>query len=96
MFFWPDALEDIHCRSLEPAHLAKLHRFPANEASRALVGKLRAATIGIFRDLEATHLQVARAYPLEAASDPRAWQMLQAVKRSVDPQNLMNPGSLGL
>lgn len=96
VFFWPDALQEIHCRSLEPAHLAKLNRFPANETSRALVGRLRAAIIGIFRDLEATHLQVARTYPLEAASDPRAWQMLQAVKRSVDPRNLMNPGSLGL
>jgi FAD/FMN-containing dehydrogenase len=96
VFFWPDALEDIHCRSLEPDHLAKLNRFPANEASRGLVGRLRTAVIGIFRELEATHLQVARTYPLKAASDPRAWDMLQAVKRTVDPQNLMNPGSLGL
>jgi FAD/FMN-containing dehydrogenase len=96
VFFWPDALEDIHCRSLEPDHLAKLKRFPANEASRALVGRLRTAIVGIFRELRATHLQVARTYPLKAASDPRAWEMLQAVKRTVDPQNLMNPGSLGL
>jgi len=96
VFFWPDALEEIHCRSLEPDHLAKLNRFPANENSRALVGKLRAAIIGIFRELDATHLQVARTYPLAAASDPRAWEMLKAVKRTVDPGNLMNPGSLGL
>lgn len=96
VFFWPDALEDIHCRSLEPDHLAKLKRFPANERSRALVGKLRKAIVGIFRELEATHLQVARTYPLEAASDPRAWEILRAVKHATDPRNLMNPGSLGL
>lgn len=96
VFFWPDALEDIHCRSLEPGHLAKLNRFPENESSRALVGRLRAAIIDIFRELKATHLQVARTYPLQTASDPRAWQMLQALKRAVDPRNLMNPGSLGL
>lgn len=96
VFFWPDALEDIHCRSLEPDHLAKLNRFPANAASRALVAKLRGAIIDIFRELKATHLQVGRAYPLQAASDPRAWQVLQALKRAVDPSNLMNPGSLGL
>lgn len=96
VFFWPDALEEIHCRSLEPDHLAKLNRFPANERSRALVVKLRAAIVDIFRELQATHLQVGRTYPLKAASDPRAWEILTAVKRAVDPGNLMNPGSLGL
>jgi len=96
VFFWPDALEEIHCRSLEASHLAKLHRFSANDTSRALVERLRAAIIGIFRELEATHLQIARTYPLASASDPRAWQVLRAVKRTVDPRNLMNPGSLGL
>ena len=96
VFFWPDALEDIHCRSLEADHLAKLNRFPPNAESRAVVGRLRAEIIRIFRDLEATHLQVARAYPLEEASDPGAWEVLKAVKQTVDPKGLMNPGSLGL
>lgn len=96
VFFWPDALEDIHCRSLEADHLAKLNRFPANAASRAVVDRLRGEIIRIFRDLDATHLQIARAYPLKEASDPRAWAILQAVKRAVDPKGLMNPGSLGL
>lgn len=96
VFFWPDALEDIHCRSLEADHLARLNRFPANAASRAVVDRLRSEIIRIFRDLDATHLQVARAYPLKEASDPRAWAILQAVKQAVDPKGLMNPGSLGL
>jgi FAD/FMN-containing dehydrogenase len=96
VFFWPDALEDIHCRSLEADHLAKLNRFPPNAESRAVVDRLRAGIVRIFRDLEATHLQVARTYPLEEASDPRAWAMLKAVKQVVDPKGLMNPGSLGL
>lgn len=96
VFFWPDALEEIHCRSLEADHLAKLNRFPPNAASRALVDKLRAGIIRIFRELDATHLQVARAYPLEEASDPHAWAILKAVKQTVDPKGLMNPGSLGL
>lgn len=96
VFFWPDALEDIHCRSLEPDHLAKLPRFPANAESRAVVNRLRAEIVRIFRELEATHLQVARTYPLQEASDPRAWEMLRAVKQVVDPKGLMNPGSLGI
>lgn len=96
VFFWPDALEPIHCRSIEPDHLAKLGRFPANPDAHALVARLRSALVGIFRDLDAAHLQVARAYPLAEASNSTAWELLRAVKRAVDPDNLMNPGSLGL
>lgn len=96
VFFWPDALEELHRRSLEPDHLAKLKQFPANEESRALVARLRSEVIRSFRDLDATHLQIARTYPLEEATDPAAWDILRALKGVVDPNNLMNPGSLGL
>lgn len=96
VFFWPDNLEPIHCRSLEPDHLAKLNRFPPNEEARALVVRLRGEIIRIFRALDATHLQIARAYPLQEASDPKAWQLLKTIKQAIDPRGLMNPGSLGL
>lgn len=96
VFFWPDALEDMHCRSLEADHLAKLKRYSENPESRALVVRLRGEIVALFRDLNATHLQVARTYPLEAGSDPALWQLLTAIKAAVDPKGLMNPGSLGL
>src|SRR5690606_25341294 len=45
VFFWSDALDDIHCRSLEPDHLAKLKRFPANAEARGVVERLRGEII---------------------------------------------------
>lgn len=96
VFFWPDALEELHRRSVEPAHLSRLKRFAPNPQARALVERLRSAMIDIFADLGATHLQVGRTYPLERSHDPAAWDLLKAVKRAVDPHNRMNPGSLGL
>ena len=96
VFFWPDALEELHRRSVEPAHLARLKTHPRGEEARALVTRLRGAMIDIFADLGATHLQIARTYPLKRSHDPAAWELLGAVKRAVDPRNLMNPGSLGL
>lgn len=96
VFYWPDALGEIHRRSVEPDHLARLKGFPPNAEARALVGELRQGVIEVFRGLDAVHLQIARTYPLKQASDPAAWEILRALKAVVDPKGLMNPGSLGL
>lgn len=96
VFYWPDAMEAMHLRSVEPAHLAKLTRFPANANARALVEKLRTAIVGIFGEQGAMHLQVGRTYPLKERSNPAAWRLLEAVKAAADPDARMNPGVLGL
>jgi FAD/FMN-containing dehydrogenase len=96
VFFWPDALNPLHRHAVEPAHLAKLKGFPANAESAALVQRLRAGIVDLFRERSAVHLQIARTYPLKQSHDPAAWALLEAVKQAVDPMNLMNPGSLGL
>ena len=96
VFYWPDALREIHRRSVEPAHWARLKGFPANAEARALVEKLRAAVIAIFQGASGIHFQIGRTYPLEAGTDPRAWELLAAVKAHVDPDGRMNSGALGL
>lgn len=96
VFFWPDALNPLHRHAVEPAHLARLKGFPANSASASLVARLRERVIAILQSFDAIHLQIARTYPLKDGHDPAAWGILAALKRAVDPRNLMNPGSLGL
>ena len=41
-------------------------------------------------------LRIARDYPFREIMTPETWSLLEGVKRAVDPQGLMNPGSLGL
>lgn len=96
VFYWPDAQEALHKRSVEPAHLAKLNDYPPNPEARALVDALRTAIIGIFGEQGGMHFQIGRAYPLKDRSDPRAWGVLKAVKATIDPNGRMNPGALGL
>ena len=96
VFYWPDALGEIHRLSVEPAHWAKLKRFPPDAEARALVEKLRQGVIGIFSDADGMHFQIGRTYPLKAGTDPRGWRVLEAVKADVDPEGRMNPGALGL
>ncbi|MFN3945143.1 MAG: FAD-binding oxidoreductase [Allosphingosinicella sp.] len=96
VFFWPDALDELHRRSVEPAHLARLKGFARNPEARRLVEELREGVVDLFTRLGAAHLQIGRTYRLGEAHDPGAWALLKAVKQAVDPGGLMNPGSLGL
>jgi FAD/FMN-containing dehydrogenase len=96
VFFWPGALNPLHEAAVEPAHLAKLPRRDEDEAATALVRQLRTELITLFERFGATHLQIARTYPLKRAHDPAGWALLEAVKRQLDPRGLMNPGCLGL
>ncbi|QIG53557.1 FAD-binding oxidoreductase [Altererythrobacter sp. BO-6] len=96
VFFWPGEHNPLHNQAIEPDHMAKLSSAPDNPEANALVMELREQVIAIFRELGAIHLQIARAYPLKQSHDPAAWAMLEALKRQVDPNGLMNPGSLGL
>ena len=96
VFYWPDAQQALHKRSVEAAHLAKLTDFPANPEARALVDRLRTAVIDIFGAHGGMHFQIGRTYPLKDRSDPRGWRILQAVKAAVDSEGRMNPGALSL
>jgi len=96
VFYFPGTIGELHRRSVEPAHLARLKRFDDDPEARALVDALRQGVIDIFGTLGGVHFQIGRTYPLKARSDPAAWSVLETVKRAVDPRGLMNPGALGL
>jgi FAD/FMN-containing dehydrogenase len=95
-FYWPDELWPLHEASIEPAHLAKLNRYPANPEARALVEKLRGGVIEVVAAMDGVHFQLGRTYPLDGRIDPAAWDLLMAVKARLDPYGRMNPGVLGL
>ena len=96
VFYWPGPHSEIHRRSIESAHYAKLGEFPDTPAASALVDTLRTEIIAIFGRMEAIHFQIGRTYPIMERSDPGAWRIVQAFKAAVDPDGRMNPGVLGL
>ena len=96
VFFWPDALEEIHRRSVEPAHLGRVRGFAANPAARSAVVEVREQLIKLFAELGAAHLQLGKSYPYrEALQDPNR-RLIEALKKELDPARRMNPGALGL
>ena len=95
VFYWPDERAPIHESLIEPAHLARLPVLARNDAARALVQKAKAQVIEVFARHGCGHFQIGRTYPYRPSREPASWALLEAFKREVDPQGLMNPGVLG-
>lgn len=64
--------------------------------ARALVMTVREELIALFARLGAASNQIGRTYPYASVLRPEARGLLEALKRAVDPQDVMNPGALEL
>lgn len=95
VFYWPDDHAPIHAAAIEPQHLARLPVLAPNPAARAVVVQAKARVIDVYRRFGCGHFQIGRTYPYRASREPASWAFLEAIKREVDPQGLMNPGVLG-
>ena len=63
---------------------------------RGLVEDLRKRLVQLYLEHGAVHSHIGKMYPYRQGRNPETFEMLQAVKRHVDPKGLINPGALGL
>ncbi len=94
VFYWQDERSAYHKRYLPQDYLDTLPEYPANPKARELVAELREGIIELFREVGAIHMQAGKTYPYLRGRQPTAKQALEDIKRSLDPNTLMNPGAL--
>lgn len=93
VFYWSDEYTLYHHAFRMPENERSSASPPANLAARTLVDEMKQAMIDLMRSHGATHFQIGRLYPhVKLRSD----SLLQGLKHQLDPENIINPGALGL
>jgi hypothetical protein len=96
-FYWHDELGEFRLSLIEPEFAAKWRGIPANEARRKVALQLRDELRDLFDRQGGLHLQIGKYYPYtEIMNNPALPRVINGVKDLLDPNRLVNPGSLGL
>jgi D-lactate dehydrogenase (cytochrome) len=96
VIYWEDEWNALHRATMPAAMLAQMSEGAANPAGRAYVEQLRRRIVALMLAHRGAHLQVGRAYPFLEGREAPLVDLLQSLKRQLDPANLINPGALGL
>jgi FAD/FMN-containing dehydrogenase len=94
--YWQDQRTVFHERMMDAAYLARLPTYAANPEGARVVEHVRTGLVRLMHAHGAGHFQVGKLYPYLEGRDPGAVALLRAIKRELDPDNLLNPGALGL
>ncbi len=96
VFYWPDELQSFHQRRLSKSYLKRLKTFSPNPTAREKVTQWSKEVTELMDANGATHFQLGRFYAYGERLDPASAKLIKAIKQSLDPKGLINPGALGL
>jgi FAD/FMN-containing dehydrogenase len=96
VFYWPDAQSVYHERIVPADYRESLAAYPPNPEGAALVEEMKHAIIDLFHQHGAAHFKIGKLYPYLRGRHSETVDLLRSVKSAVDPEGLINPGSLGL
>lgn len=92
--YWEDELTPLSRLYLDAELLDRQPIYPPDPQARQTVSNLRSALIKAGERVNARHIQVGRTYPASATYSPKDNSEFQALKRKLDPRDVMNPGAV--
>jgi FAD/FMN-containing dehydrogenase len=96
LIYWEDPEHALHDRIAETSDTAALSSYAEHLEATQCAFKLRAGLKAIFRRNGCAHVQIGRTYPWAETREPNLLSLVRAFKHVVDPDDLVNRGSLGL
>jgi len=96
VFYWQDSRTLFHKRFMPQDYLETLPEYEANPEAREFVEQMRNKIREIFLSVGAVHLQVGKSYPYMIGREESSIKLLHDVKTLLDPNGMVNPGSLDL
>jgi FAD/FMN-containing dehydrogenase len=96
VFYWPDSHSAYHKRMVEPEYLARSGEPAPAPGAQQLIAEAKRAVADALREVGATHFQIGKFYRWREGRDPAFLALFDAIKRTLDPAGLMNPGALSL
>jgi len=95
-FYWFDELGAFRLEKIEKEWADQWKTIPHVAETREVALGMRKELAAIFDELGAVHLQIGKWYEFQSQVEPAYAETLLALKRALDPDGLINPGSLGL
>jgi FAD/FMN-containing dehydrogenase len=96
LLYWTDPQLGLHDRMNDRTDVTALADFQGRHPATDVVARLREELVDIFAAHGAAHCQIGKSYPYLETRRPEIAAMLAGLKGMLDPDGLMNPGSLGL
>jgi D-lactate dehydrogenase (cytochrome) len=96
LFYWPDALEDLHFRHLAADEAARFRSLDGPAETRDYVRRLRSDLRDLFEEMGSLHVHASKFFRYAELLQPGTRAVLERVKDVLDPDRRMNPGNLGL
>lgn len=95
-FYWFDELGPFRLEKIEKEWADQWKTIPHVAETREVALQMRKELAAIFDQLGAVHLQIGKWYEFQSQVEPAYADTLLALKRALDPNGLINPGSLGI
>ena len=96
VLYWPDKPNEFHEIHTNETILSLMRKNSENHAGRKLAKILFKEIVSLMHKKNSVHLQIGKVYPYMTDRSSINIDMIKSIKNKVDPNNLINPGTLGL